>query len=201
MGVPFFPWFTNAGNGVSRGDVLAGKDAVRGKSCWGGMVAFDARPFQANPSLRFGATSDTYWDASECCLIHADILDKTTLDEEGEYVGIYMNPIVRPAYSTTTLSWIRPVQRFERLFSIPHNIVNHVVGLPWVNPRRTEVPGSQVTEKVWVGDQSLNAGGSFEEKTQEATVGGFCGIRTLQLIKESQRKGEKNWETVDVPPR
>ena len=200
MGVPFFPWFANAGSGSSRQDVLAGKDAVRVKSCWGGMVAFDAKPFQANPPLRFRATPDIYWDASECCLIHADLLDQSTFDEDGDYVGVYMNPFVRVAYSNTTLSWIRRVQRVERLFTIPHNIINHLVGLPWFNPRRTEVVGSQVEEKVWVEDKSLKAGGSFQKESREATGGGYCGIRTLQLIKESQRNGEKNWDTMPIPP-
>ena len=200
MGVPFFPWFTNAGKGNSRQDVLAGKDAVRVKSCWGGMVAFDARPFQADPPLRFRATPDLYWEASECCLIQADILEQSAFNENGEFVGVYMNPFVRVAYSNRTLPWIRKVQRVERLFTIPHNLINHLVGLPWFNPRRTEVVGSQVEEKVWVEDTSLKAGGSFKSDSREATAGGYCGIRTLQLIKESQRDGEKNWETMPVPP-
>ncbi len=199
MGVPFFPWFTNAGSGSSRRDVLAGKDAVRVKSCWGGMVAFDAKAFQANPPLRFRATSDTYWDASECCLIHADLLDQVSFDEDGDYVGVYMNPFVRVAYSNTTLPWIRRVQRIERLFTFPHNLINHLVGLPWFNPRRTEVVGSRVEEKVWVEDKSLKAGGSFQKEVREAGRGGYCGIRTLQLIKQSQRNGEKNYETMAVP--
>ena len=200
MGVPFFPWFTNAGSGASRQDVLAGKDAVRVKSCWGGMVAFDAGPFQAIPPLRFRATPDTYWDASECCLIHADLLDQSTFDDDGDYVGVYMNPFVRVAYSNTTLPWIRRIQRVERLFTIPHNLINHLVGLPWFNPRRTEVKGSQVEEMVWVEDKGLKAGGSFQKETREARGGGFCGIRTLQVIRDSQREGEKNWETMPVPP-
>ena len=48
MGVPFFPWFSTAGKAESRNDVLSGKDAVRVRSCWGGMVAFDAKYFQQN---------------------------------------------------------------------------------------------------------------------------------------------------------
>ncbi len=38
MGIPFFPWFTDAGEAVSRRDVLEGKDAVRVRACWGGMT-------------------------------------------------------------------------------------------------------------------------------------------------------------------
>lgn len=49
IGLPFFPWFSQAGHEYSRKDVLDQKDAVRVRSCWGGMVAFDARYFQADP--------------------------------------------------------------------------------------------------------------------------------------------------------
>ncbi|KAK4950520.1 hypothetical protein LTR66_013959, partial [Elasticomyces elasticus] len=49
VGLPFYPWFTGAGEGTSRADVLAQKDAVRVRSCWGGMVAFEAKWFQKQP--------------------------------------------------------------------------------------------------------------------------------------------------------
>ena len=199
MGVPFFPWFSNAGNGFSRADVLAGKDAVRVKSCWGGMVAFEARPFQADPPLRFRATDEIYWDASECCLIHADLFSQGTFKEDGDYVGIFMNPFVRVAYDNTTLSWLSTIQRFERIFSIPHNIVNHIVGLPWFNPRRTEIAGSQVEENVWVPDKNLKAGGSFKKQSKKAKGDGYCGRRSLQVVKETVRDGEKNWESMPIP--
>ena len=201
MGVPFFPWFTNSGDGTSRKDVLAGKDAVRVKSCWGGMVAFDAKPFQAAKPLRFRATTDTYWDASECCLIHADLVKEGTINEDGNYVGVYMNPFVRVAYSTKTLSWLAFTRRFERLYSIPHNMINHLVGLPWFNPRRTEESGKMVEEKVWVADNGTKAGGSFLIKSRQGDGDGYCGIRMLQLIKETPRNGEKNWEMMPVPPK
>ncbi|MCJ1453028.1 hypothetical protein MMC28_003373 [Mycoblastus sanguinarius] len=200
MGVPFFPWFTDAGNGFSRQDVLDGKDAVRVKSCWGGMVAFDAKPFQGDPPLRFRSTPDTYWDASECCLIHADLLNQGTFDEDGDFVGIYMNPFVRTAYDNGTLWWLPKVKRFERLYTIPHNIVNHVVGLPWFNPRRTEIAGAKVLEEVWTPDKGLKAGGSFQTQTRKAQGDGYCGKKMLQLIKDTQRNGEKNWEIMPLPP-
>ena len=199
MGVPFFPWFTNVGQGHSRADVLAGKDAVRVKSCWGGMVAFDAKPFQGEPPLRFRATEDMYWDASECCLIHADILKEGTFENDGDYVGVYLNPFVRVAYGNSTFSWLPTVQRFERLFSIPQNVVNHVVGLPWFNPRREESVGAQVEEKVWIPDTSIKSGGSYQIKSREAQGDGYCGVRMLQVIKETPREGEKNWEILPVP--
>ena len=200
MGVPFFPWFTDSGKAISRKDVLAGKDAVRVKSCWGGMVAFDAKPFQAVQPLRFRATLDLYWDASECCLIHADLMKPITVNEDGNFVGVYMNPFVRVAYGKWTLGWLHFTRRFERLYTIPHTIINHLVGLPWLNPRRTEEPGAKVEEVVWMSVDGSEAGGTFQTVTREATGDGFCGLRMLQLIKESPRNGEKNWEKMPVPP-
>lgn len=215
MGVPFFPWFSNAGKGSSMQDVLDGKDAVRVKSCWGGMVAFDAKYLQApmpksadetgekrnilnsdeseeegeeekedvykvkqwdsaHP-IRFRAGSDLDWEASECCLIHADLIEATRNENPQEDTGIYQNPFVRVAYGSWTLWWLSFTRRFERLYTIPHQFIDHLVGLPWQNSRR------QATEGV--------AG---------ADIGGYCGIKSLQLLRENPSNGEKNWETVPI---
>ena len=199
MGVPFFPWFTTAGKGFSRRDVLDGKDAVRVKSCWGGMVAFDARPFQAEKPLRFRATEDVFWDASECCLIHADLAN-FDVDGNTNRAGIYINPFVRVAYGSSTLRWLSLTRRIEHLYSFIHNMINHLVGMPWHNPRRAEKHGDRVEEKVWRADSSTEAGGSFQIETRTVVGDGFCGIRMLQLIKQTPRQGEKNWEKIPVPP-
>ncbi|KAJ5226198.1 hypothetical protein N7468_007423 [Penicillium chermesinum] len=145
MGLPFYPWFTTSGKGDSRKDVQQGKDAVRVRSCWGGMVAFDAKYFQdpapaSTSPARFRSGQDLFWEASECCLIHADIQDPQTKVDEITDTGIYMNPYVRTAYDSRTLSWLGVTRRFEKLYSFIHNLGNHLVGLPWYNPRREEVP-------------------------------------------------------------
>jgi len=86
-GVPLYPWFTSAGSGISRRDVLQQTDAVRVKSCWGGMVALDAHFFSSSSSdsgrdrrtpldgspLQFRADVDLDHEYSECCLIMADL--------------------------------------------------------------------------------------------------------------------------------
>ena len=161
-------------------------------------MAFDARPFQASKPLRFRASEDLYWDASECCLINADLAGK---DEAGkdDSAGIYMNPYVRVAYGKGTLKWLYFARRFERLYTLPHSLINYLVGLPWVNPRRTEMAGLKVNEEVWVPDSNLDIGGSFQRLDREATGDGFCGRRGLQLIRETAREGEKNWEDMPLP--
>ncbi|KAJ5349685.1 hypothetical protein N7541_007412 [Penicillium brevicompactum] len=205
MGLPFYPWFTTSGKGESRRDVLAGKDAVRVRSCWGGMVAFDAKYFQSgspptspNPA-RFRSGHDLFWEASECCLIHADIQDPQTDVDNISDTGIYMNPFVRTAYNHRTLSWLGVTRRFEGLYSFLHNLGNHLVGLPWYNPRRAEVPGQNVQETVWIPDAKVDGGGSFQLVDRVAGNDGYCGRRGLQVIVEDRKPGQKGFENIPVP--
>ncbi|KAL4927380.1 glycosyltransferase family 69 protein [Aspergillus undulatus] len=206
VGIPFFPWFSNAGDAWSRKDILSGTDAVRVRSCWGGMVAFDARYFQQptagpdhNETLRFRASHDSYWEASECCLIHADIQDVPINPEEINDTGVYMNPFVRVAYDSGTLSWLGLSRRPERLYSFIHRILNALVGLPHFNSRRTEVPGQRVTETVWIPDGSSDGGGSFQDVKRPASNDGFCGSPGLQVIIENRKEGEAGWESLPIP--
>jgi Cryptococcal mannosyltransferase 1 len=212
MGIPFFPWFTASGEAQSLQDVLDGKDAVRVRSCWGGMVAFDAKFFQKALSddqepvtalgefrnisapYRFRAEEDLFWDASECCLIHADIQNPYSHES-----GIYVNPFVRVAYETRTLSWLGFTRRFERLYSPIHFLLSSMTGMPWYNPRRAEHAGEEVEETVWVPDQSLAAGGSFQALPRIATNSGFCGRRGLQIMKMDTGSAGHNWEGIPPP--
>ena len=93
MGLQYFPWFPPTSDAESRNAVLAESDSVPVKSCWGGMVAYDAEEFlrqdvvhdapnkarlsdyikkQCEP-LRFRSQPEIYWEESECCLINADL--------------------------------------------------------------------------------------------------------------------------------
>lgn len=204
MGLPFYPWFTTSGHRESRKDVQSGKDAVRVRSCWGGMVAFDAKYFQSpapasTSPARFRSGQDLFWEASECCLIHADIQDPQTNPDEITDTGIYMNPYVRTAYDSRTLSWLGVTRRFEKLYSFIHTVGNHLVGLPWYNPRRMEGPGQSVQETVWVADDAADGGGSFQTVDRIAGNDGFCGRRGLQVIVEHRKPGQKGFESIPVP--
>lgn len=233
MGVPFYPWFTASGNGTSRKDVLAQKDAVKVKSCWGGMIAFEAKWLQPRmhatsidpsenttktPALRFRAEADTYWDASECCLIHADLAALVSDSDSDE--GIYMNPYIRVAYSPSVLHWLALTRRFERLYPWIHRLVNKLAARPGFNPRRTQTAGEQVMDTVWVWGHasqqtvqtigahseqvpgavaSTQLDGHWEQVARTATAGQFCGVRSLLYINEHPKSGEKNWGDEDVP--
>ncbi|PYH88507.1 hypothetical protein BO71DRAFT_338688, partial [Aspergillus ellipticus CBS 707.79] len=200
IGLQFFPWFTATGHGHSRADVLAGTDAVRVRSCWGGMVAFDAAYFQRSENpVRFRADEDLFYDGSECCIIHADIQDPPS--NEITDTGIYMNPFVRVADDDRSHSWLWVTRRFERLYPIAHRVGSYLAGFPRYNPRRTETPGQVVRGKVWVEDEE---GGAFRVVDRVAGKDGFCadgfgGYRGLQVIAEDRKSGEDGWEEIPLP--
>ncbi|KAF2150568.1 glycosyltransferase family 69 protein [Myriangium duriaei CBS 260.36] len=222
MGVPFYPWFTSAGRGDSRKDVQRQTDAVRVRSCWGGMVAFKASYFQdattrsvedtsllrrsadigfleradETSPLRFRAEEDPFWDASECCLIHADLQHIDAVDLSSS-TGIYMNPFVRVAYDSKTLSWLSVTRRFERLYSPAQSLINYLAGRPSVQPRRTEEPGEEVSDRVWISDEKSNTG-SYQDVKRIAKPGGFCGDRKLLALPEDGHGG--HWWNQPLPP-
>lgn len=211
MGLPFFPWFSTAGRADSRNDVLNEKDAVRVRSCWGGMVAFDAKFFQSGRELsptdsglekspvRFRASRDLFWESSECCLVHSDIQEIQPSADNITDTGVYLNPYVRVAYDSATLSWLHTTRRFEKLYSLIHNVGNHLVGLPWFNSRRTQVAGQPVQEPVWVTDPNDQEGGSFKMDDRVAGNDGFCARRGLQVLVEHREEGQKGWENIPIP--
>jgi Cryptococcal mannosyltransferase 1 len=212
LGVPIFPWFANVGNAISRSDVLAGKDRVRVKSCWGGMVAFDGSLFQAPKTsdavpvgekgkgggvqlpLKFRSEKEPFWDSSECCLIHADIIaassttSTSSSDQEDQWdTGIYLNPFARVSYSSSTQKYIWLAKRFEALLPLLQDIINRFAHMPRFNPRRAEVPGEVIQDKLWISRVSAKsevaqvriageswngiAGGGGEEGFGESRVG------------------------------
>jgi hypothetical protein len=187
IGVPIFPWFGNVGAQVSRRDVMMGKDRVRVKSCWGGMVAFQGRFFQAPGSssgavgerkevglpLRFRSEPEPFWDSSECCLIHADIIassqpitpSSTSKGEDDPFdTGIYMNPFVRVSYDASTQKHIWLAKRFEALFTLPQGIINKFAKMPRFNYRRAEKEGEIIPDRLWI---SLNSDKSAEEQFRQ----------------------------------
>lgn len=227
-GLPFFPWFTSAGTGTSRDDVLAGKDAVRVRSCWGGMVAFEAKWFQAQTGgqpeptnatgespnhstfpLRFRADTETFWEASECCLINADLQYRMSGKGRPAESRVYINPFVRVAYDEKTLSWLSFIRRPERLYAPIHDILNYFVGFPETHARFSEEPGQVVTDKVWVFDNPAAAfasnateadlAGHYIDKTREAAPGGFCASPNLLVINEKPEHGKGSWSKIHVP--
>jgi hypothetical protein len=238
IGVPIFPWFAHEGQAQSRRDVLDERSAVRVKSCWGGMVAFDGRYFQrganaprdtspaeADPvqlPLRFRAIPEPFWSASECCLVHADLMADTSLPAPSWGSGIYMNPYVRVSYDATTHSRLWLVKRFERLAALPQRIISYYAGMPRLNTRRTEVEGQVYADRQWVsnagpeggavppagrgvagsqGRDFWNTEGHYVDYDRMAERGGYCDVRQLLVLKEGPWENG-NWENLaaKLPP-
>lgn len=232
MGIPFFPWFTSAGTSTSRKDVLAGSDAVRVRSCWGGMTAFEAKWFQDEkklqdtassetnttqeaPShhslapLRFRYEEETFWESSECCLINADLQYRRSGIGMPADSGIYMNPYIRVAYDTSTLSWLSLTRRPEHLYSLIHDFLNHRVGFPQTNERQHEVLGETYTDTVWKYNDPARAyaddatavdfAGKWTDVKHIAKPGGFCGGPNLLIINEQPTAGAAKWSKIRPP--
>ena len=66
------------------------------KSCWNGIVVFQAGPFYDDRALSFRGIPDSlalhHLEASECCLIHAD-------NQLTPLQGVWLNPNVRVSYN------------------------------------------------------------------------------------------------------
>ncbi|EDN92826.1 hypothetical protein SS1G_08691 [Sclerotinia sclerotiorum 1980 UF-70] len=219
IGVPIFPWFAGKGDSTSRNDVLAGKDAVRVKSCWGGIVAFDGRFFQkefvnttssslkekkpedsnehstsiAELPLKFRSEPESFWDSSECCLIHADILatpdfpDYTTNTNEDWGEGIFMNPFVRVAYDAKSFNNIKYAKRFERLFVPWQAIINHFAHLPKFNDRRLEKEGDVVEDRLWIPNSFTPEQEQAMIDLQRISVENMEVLLILRIIKVKER--------------
>jgi hypothetical protein len=243
LGVPIFPWFSNEGHAQSRMDVLNQKSAVRVKSCWGGIVAFDGRYFQPDlggsnieaphdersrdssrqntPAereeknalepvtlpIRFRSSSERYWEASECCLIHADLMAASsqtthppadlgfTLKQPRWGEGIYMNPYVRVSYDATTHSqrWI--MKRFERLTILPQRLLNYFAKMPRFNARRTEIEGEVYQDREWVPRSRDLAAGAESQAGQESE---FDAEHPWQRALDGGLKGRLDRRNISV---
>ncbi|MCJ1419015.1 hypothetical protein MMC32_005366 [Xylographa parallela] len=227
LGYGLYPWFAPIGNAESRQDVLDGKDAVRVRSCWSGIVAFDAAPFQASAaSVSYGATEtsndivryryepELYIESSECCLVHADLIARSPPEDEAQDTGIYINPFVRVTYEPAGFSWLAFIARYERSFAVLQYVVSKI-SYPSDNPRRLDRAGEEVKRNTWVYDDeniadsynglegTASRSGRFKDVTTVADPGGFCAWRALYVMLEVQndtnQEGKLNWEYLSVP--
>ncbi|KAK5939261.1 hypothetical protein PMZ80_008564 [Knufia obscura] len=216
-GLMVYPWFAPVGHGVSRKAVLGQTDAVPVRSCWGGMAAFDAALFQTRDAsspftntpdyslLQFRSSEEPFWEASECCLIFADIEERCGLPDIAHGTGVFLNPYIRVAYSKTTWQWLPFFRRFERIFQYAQYIVSKVA-YPRHGERRLHEAGDMVNQLVWQPSShntSQNAG-RFIDVHRQATSGGFCGLQKMFVMEKDLQAANtggtgRNWESVNVP--
>ena len=206
LGIPLYPWFSTSGSAKSRADVLTQSDAVEVKSCWGGMVAFDASFFQDSPShetpIRFRAEQDLFHECSECCLIHADLIERPKVSGSSRDPGtqIYLNPYVRTTYDESTFNWLWLGRRLERLTPLIHRIITYYAGLPYLNARREVQPGDPLSQILFRRD-SPSSQGHWKVETAPANAGSYCAIANLMIKRLDRDKQLSNWETVGPETR
>jgi hypothetical protein len=150
--------------------------------------------------LRFRSQPDLIWEASECCLINADLLVRYPSFEP----QMYLNPYIRVAYDRKTWTLQPWIQRIERLFTPAQWIISKTGFQFPHNPRRLELAGKTSIQERWMYDRpELNGeifgrnatiteadfepdgsmlSGRFVETPQIALPGGYCGIKKLFVI-------------------
>ena len=167
----YHPYFAE---GRSR-DALVGGSPVPVKSCWSGIAAFDASPFQdpAHP-LRFRAVDDSlaeyHLEASECCLIHYD-------NPLSESKGVWMNPKVRVGYNNVRYD---AVHRSARWPSIAETAIGRLTDL-WARISHPKPRPELVDQR-------------YEEWSQESIInveaGADCLVNKMMVVSEKGQWSE-----------
>jgi len=168
--------------GESR-DALLKDSAVPVKSCWSGIAAFDAAPFQdLGYPLRFRAVNDSlaeyYLEASECCLIHYD-------NPIAASKGVWMNPNVRVGYDSLRYDAIHPPSGWpSRIETTLGRFADLLSRLLRVNP------------KPKVVDQR------YEEWAQKSIfnteIGSDCLVNKMMVVSEKGKWSEVQEAVVRV---
>ncbi|CAF1222566.1 unnamed protein product [Adineta ricciae] len=122
MGLPLYPYFSP---GQSQSQTLR-NSLIHVKSCWSGMVAFDSKPF--DNGLKFRSLDNVSdYDASECCLIHADINQPNRT---------FINPRIHVAYSKFVYIWHKRLAYFESIWKPVQRVITYLANLPRYNKFR-----------------------------------------------------------------
>ena len=170
-----WPYFLSS---VSRRAMMA-NEAVPVKSCWNGVVAFNASAFYGSKShsqepLRFRGIQDSlalqHLEGSESCLIHAD--NPLTREQ-----GVFVNPDVRVAYNPSANIDIHPgfgteiwPGRGRRLWGIWGNRLARVWG--W---------GRRWSEG-WVVKSRLKSWVEEGVRGEREEVGRECLVNEMQVL-------------------
>lgn len=141
------------------------------RSCWNGIVVFQAEPFYHSKPLSFRGIDDSlalhHLEGSECCLIHTD--NPLSVSK-----GVWLNPNVRVSYNPEADKVVHPLtgtwpNRSERFFGIWENRWARLTGFP---QRYLESSTVQKRLRLW---REENHGETRED-------GDDCLINEFQVI-------------------
>lgn len=147
------------------------------KSCWNGIVVFQAEPFYNNPPLSFRGIPDSlarhHLEGSECCLIHADNNLSATR-------GVWLNPNVRVSYNPEANIVVNPENgiwpsKSDRLKGIWSNRWARWTRFRW---RYMEWYGVERRLRSWSAEMQ-------QEGIMHSTKGAHCMINEMQVLVEN----------------
>lgn len=151
------------------------------KSCWNGIVVFQAEPFYGSKALSFRGIPDSlalrHLEGSECCLIHAD--NRLT-----RLHGVWLNPNVRVSYNPESDKIVRaetglwPTKK-EKFVGIWKNRFARLVG---IIPRYIQEYRVGKRMKLW----------GYE--TRDEAHGEIPGAWSHCLINEMQVLVQNGWK-------
>jgi hypothetical protein len=148
------------------------------KSCWNGIVVFQADGFYKDPSLRFRGIPDSlarhHLEGSECCLIHADNSLSPTK-------GVWLNPNVRVSYNSQADEVVNPK---SGRWPSKREVIQGIWSNRWA--RWTQFP-RRYTERLVVGKrvQLWRSEAQQTEKVEVNEEGSYCLINEMQVLAEN----------------
>jgi hypothetical protein len=147
------------------------------KSCWNGIVVFQADPFYKDPILSFRGIPDSlarhHLEGSECCLIHAD-------NELSASRGVWLNPNVRVSYNPEANLVVNPENgiwpsKTDRLKGIWSNRWARWTGF---TSRYIEWYAVEQRMRSWLAEMQ-------QEGTMQSEKGTHCMVNEMQVLVEN----------------
>lgn len=148
------------------------------KSCWNGIVVFQASSFYEVPSLRFRGISDSlaryHLEGSECCLIHADNPLSATS-------GVWLNPNVRVSYNIEADKIVNPkAGKWPSKMEILEGVWSNRWAR-WTRVPRRYLERFVVNRRVRLWRLEMRKRGHKEVREE----GIFCLINEMQVLVEN----------------
>lgn len=150
-------------------------DPVPVKSCWNGIIVFQADPFYKDSPLHFRGISDSlalhHLEGSECCLVHTD-------NPLSASRGVWLNPNVRVSYNSEADKVVNPKtgswpNRGEKFWGIWDNRVARWTGFPRRMAERYVV---RIRLQTWRNEAKQGDGKALDE------AGTYCLINEMQVL-------------------
>ncbi|KAK0672067.1 cryptococcal mannosyltransferase 1-domain-containing protein [Cercophora samala] len=217
-----YPFFGERGRGLSRRDVLESRDAVRVKSCWGGMMAMQGRYVQnaeeerpggraweegvvaghaidpgnhtvaVTGPVRFRHEPGAYYDACECCLFSADLTE--VAKKQGDLPAENMK-------GSESGIFVNPYIRVaydEGVYKMIHvvRVWEKLIRVIYDLQNKWFEPVAQnpwrTVQEGETFEEEIWNGNEWEVRTHVGRPGLFCGVREMQVLRVGGKRAGKS---------